>query len=57
MVQIDWTLLAKADLKNIFDYIAFDSKCYAKKIILEIKNETCILKSFPKVHNRALKKF
>ena len=47
MVQINWTLLAKSDLKNIFDYIAFDSKYYAKKTISEIRDETQILKQFP----------
>ena len=49
MVQINWTLLAKSDLKNIFDYIAFDSKYYAKKTILEIRDETQILKKFPQI--------
>ena len=49
MVQINWTLQAVFDLKNIKEYIAFDSIYYAKKTILEIRFETQILKTFPQI--------
>jgi plasmid stabilization system protein ParE len=47
MVQINWTLLARNDLKGIFEYIAKDSKKYAKLEILKIKSRTQILKLRP----------
>jgi plasmid stabilization system protein ParE len=30
--MVNWSLPAKNDLKNIYDYIARDSKYYAKKV-------------------------
>jgi toxin ParE1/3/4 len=33
---VRWTKPAKLDLKQIHDYIARDSKLYAKKVSLEI---------------------
>ncbi len=45
MVQINWTLIAKDDLKNIFEYISKDSVKYAKLQVLRIKSRTQILKS------------
>lgn len=45
MVQINWTLQAKDDLKNIVDYISKDSITYAKRQALIIRNRTKILKS------------
>lgn len=47
MVQINWTKLAISDLESIFEYISKDSKFYAKRQILKIKNATTILKTFP----------
>lgn len=47
MVQINWTRLAIEDLKSIFDYIARDSKRYAKIQLVKIKSRTQILKSNP----------
>ena len=43
MVQINWTNQAKEDLKSIFDYISYDSKNYAKRQILKLKNRPRIL--------------
>lgn len=47
MVQIKWTLLAKEDLKSIYEYITRDSKKYAKVEIIKIKLRTQILKNKP----------
>jgi len=45
MVQIKWLVSAKNDLKEIYDYISFDSKRYARLQVERIKNRTEILKS------------
>ena len=34
--MVKWTLPARDDLKAIYEYIALDSKFYAKKIVREI---------------------
>ena len=47
MAQLNWTLLARNDLKAIFEYISKDSKKYAKLEILKIKSRTQILKVQP----------
>ena len=47
MVQLNWTLLARNDLKAIFEYISKDSKKYAKLEILKIKSRTQILNVQP----------
>jgi len=47
MVQLNWTLLARNDLKAIFEYISKDSKNYAKLEILKIQRRTQILKLQP----------
>ena len=47
MVQINWTKLAVSDLEAIFEYISKDSKFYAKRQVLKIKNATAVLKTFP----------
>ncbi len=39
MVAIKWTQKSKSDLKNIYDYIAFDSKFYAKKQYLSLNRK------------------
>ena len=47
MVQIKWLIEAKIDLKEIYEYIALDSKRYARFQVERIKNSTQILKSQP----------
>lgn len=47
MVQINWTLQAKKDLKEIAEYISRDSKIYAKRQVLKIRNRTIILITQP----------
>lgn len=49
MVQIKWLVSAKNDLKEIYDYISFDSKRYAKLQVERIQNKTEILKSQIKI--------
>ena len=46
MVQIRWTLQAKNDLKDIYDYISKDSKKYAQFQVLKIKNSTMVLRNY-----------
>ena len=45
MVQINWTLQATSDLKDIAEYISKDSKNYAKLQIVRIRFRTIILTS------------
>ena len=45
MVRINWTFQAKSDLKDIAEYISKDSKLYAKRQVLKIRNRTKVLKS------------
>ncbi len=45
MVQINWTFQSKDDLKSIAEYIAKDSKKYARLQILRIRQRTKILTS------------
>ncbi|WP_046757451.1 type II toxin-antitoxin system RelE/ParE family toxin [Kordia jejudonensis] len=45
MVQINWTLQATSDLKDIAEYISKDSKKYAKLQIVRIRFRTRILSS------------
>ncbi len=47
MVRINWTKQAVSDLKSIAEYISKDSKFYAKREVLKIRNATSILKTFP----------
>lgn len=47
MVQINWTPLARFDLKEIFDYISRDSKRYAQHQVIRLKARTNILKKAP----------
>ncbi|MCE2963967.1 MAG: type II toxin-antitoxin system RelE/ParE family toxin [Chitinophagales bacterium] len=44
MIQITWTENSKRDLKEIYTYIAFDSKYYAKETIIKLRQRTNILK-------------
>jgi toxin ParE1/3/4 len=45
MVRINWTFQAINDLKDIANYISKDSKLYAKRQVLKIRNRTRVLKS------------
>ena len=49
MAKIIWTKTARNDIKDIYDYIAKDSKYYANMFIENIKNETKKLKSYPEL--------
>lgn len=46
MVRINWTEQSIKDLKNIYDFIAVDSRYYAKRQVLKIKTKTDLIKSF-----------
>jgi toxin ParE1/3/4 len=56
MVQVNWTFLARNDLKGIFEYIAKDSKKYAKLEILKIKSRTQILKFRPLIGKEVIER-
>lgn len=43
MVQINWTIQAKNDLRDIADYISKDSKEYARLQVLRLKQRVEIL--------------
>jgi plasmid stabilization system protein ParE len=45
MVRIIWTELAASELHEIYDFISQDSKLYARRQILRIRNKPKILKS------------
>ena len=47
MVEIKWTNKSINDLKNIFEYIAQDSKKYASLQVKKIKERTKQLKIQP----------
>lgn len=49
MASIIWTITARNDLKNIFDYISKDSAYYARTFIKKIKYETKKIKSNPNI--------
>jgi len=46
---VEWTVPAKQDLKSIHDYIARDSRLYAKKVSLELVEKTEKLNIFPEI--------
>jgi addiction module RelE/StbE family toxin len=46
---VKWTTPAKHDLKQIHDYIARDSKFYAKKVSIEIVEKSEKLTIFPEI--------
>ena len=45
--MVKWSIPAKMDLKQIHDYIAMDSRYYAKKVAQTIVEKTEDLISFP----------
>ncbi len=47
--MVKWTKPARQDMKQIHDYIARDSKYYAKKVIQEIVDKSQRLNDFPKM--------
>ncbi|MES2798355.1 MAG: type II toxin-antitoxin system RelE/ParE family toxin [Bacteroidota bacterium] len=49
MVKIIWSNLAVEELKEIHDYIAKDSKIYAKREITKIRNKVSYLRDNPKI--------
>ena len=46
MVRIRFTKQSLFDLKEIYDYISYDSKKYAQYQILKIRNSIKILKQY-----------
>ncbi|WP_167609320.1 type II toxin-antitoxin system RelE/ParE family toxin [Maribellus sediminis] len=49
MVQINWTIQAKNDLKNIFEFIAKDSANYARIHVMKIRKLKEVLKTHPTI--------
>ncbi|MFY9243579.1 MAG: type II toxin-antitoxin system RelE/ParE family toxin [Polaribacter sp.] len=49
MVQIVWLKDARTDLKEIYEYIAIDSKRYARLQVERIKDSTKILYTKPQI--------
>lgn len=49
MVKIRWLNSAQEDLKEVYAFIAADSKHFAKHQIKQIRQKTNILKSHPNV--------
>ncbi len=47
--MVEWSIPAKLDLKDIHDYIARDSKFYAKKVSQEIINKSEVLRQYLKL--------
>jgi len=47
--MVTWTQEAKEDLKSIYNFIAHDSKFYAKKVTQEIREKTDILETLPNI--------
>lgn len=48
-----WSEPAKIDLRHIFEYIAHDSRHYAKKVTQEIVDKAAILNELPRVGRAA----
>jgi len=46
--MVIWSEPAKADLRSIHDFIAHDSRHYAKKVTQDIREKTDILDDLPK---------
>jgi len=49
MVRINWTNQAVADLENIYNFIASDSKYYGKREVTKIKLKTEFIKDHIKI--------
>lgn len=44
MVRLIWSALAATELKEIHDYISYDSKLYARRQVNRIRQRTTLLK-------------
>ena len=47
--MVIWSLPAKTDLRSIHDFIAHDSRHYAKKVTQDIREKTEILDRLPQL--------
>lgn len=47
--MVIWSEPAKADLRSIHDFIAHDSRHYAKKVTQDIREKTDVLNGLPKL--------
>ncbi len=47
--MVIWSNPAKADLKSIHDFIANDSRHYAKKVAQDIRQKTNVLDELPRI--------
>jgi toxin ParE1/3/4 len=47
--MVIWTEPAKTDLRSIHDFIAHDSRHYAKKVTQDIRERVDILNELPKI--------
>jgi plasmid stabilization system protein ParE len=45
--MVIWSEPAKSDLRAIYDFIASDTKYYAKKVVRDVVEKTNILKEYP----------
>lgn len=45
--MVIWSRIAKSDLRAIYDYIANDSRYYAKKVAQDIREKTDLLNDLP----------
>jgi toxin ParE1/3/4 len=51
--MVIWADPAKSDLRAIHDFIASDSKYYAKKVVNDIIDRTNILEEYPMIGRKA----
>ena len=47
--MVIWSEPARTDLRSIFDFIANDSRHYARKVTQDIRGKTDILNELPKI--------
>ena len=47
--MVKWSEPAMLDLRAIHDYIANDSRFYARKVVQEIRDKTAVLDELPKL--------
>lgn len=47
-----WSQPARADLRSIHDFIAHDSRFYAKKVVQDIRETTDVLEQLPRAGRR-----
>lgn len=47
--MVIWTKPAKVDLRSIHDFIAYDSRYYAKKVVQNIREKTDLLNKLPRM--------